>query len=70
MDYVIKKDNEPILIIKCKDWKGTADAHNSQLNRYFHVSKASFGVLTIGHTYNFYAELEKSSIIVRNQNYE
>lgn len=63
MDYVIKKDNEPILIIECKDWMGTADAHNSQLNRYFHVSKASFGVLTIGHTYNFYADLEKSSIM-------
>jgi hypothetical protein len=63
VDYVIKKDNEPILIIESKDWMENADAHNSQLNRYFHVSKASFGVLTIGHTYNFYAYLEKSSII-------
>ncbi len=63
VDYVIKKDNEPILIIECKHWKETADAHNSQLHRYFHVSKARFGVLTNGHVYNFYADLEKPNIM-------
>lgn len=63
VDYVIKKDNEPILIIECKHWKETADAHNSQLHRYFHVSKARFGVLTNGHIYNFYADLEKPNIM-------
>ncbi len=63
VDYVIKKDNEPILIIECKHWKETVDAHNSQLHRYFHVSKARFGVLTNGHKYNFYADLEKPNIM-------
>ncbi len=63
VDYVIKKDNEPILIIECKHWKENADAHNSQLHRYYHVSKARFGVLTNGHTYNFYADLEKPNIM-------
>lgn len=63
VDYVIKKDNEPILIIECKHWKESADAHNSQLHRYYHVSKARFGVLTNGHTYNFYADLEKPNIM-------
>lgn len=63
VDYVIKKDNEPILIIECKHWKEKADAHNSQLHRYYHVSKARFGVLTNGHTYNFYADLEKPNIM-------
>jgi hypothetical protein len=63
IDYVIKKDNEPILIIECKHWKENADAHNSQLHRYFHVSKARFGVLTNGHTYNFYADLERPNIM-------
>jgi len=63
VDYVIKKDNEPILIIECKHWKETADAHISQLHRYFHVSKARFGVLTNGHIYNFYADLEKPNIM-------
>ncbi|WET69788.1 type I restriction endonuclease [Sphingobacterium sp.] len=63
VDYVLKKDNEPILIIECKHWKEKADAHNSQLHRYFHVSKARFGVVTNGHTYNFHTDLEKPNIM-------
>lgn len=63
IDYVIKRDNVPILIIECKHWKENADAHNSQLHRYFHVSRARFGVLTNGHTYNFYADLERPNIM-------
>ncbi len=63
IDYVIKKDGEPILIIECKHWKENVDAHNSQLHRYYHVSKSRFGVLTNGHTYNFYADLEKPNIM-------
>jgi predicted type IV restriction endonuclease len=63
IDYVIKKDGNPILIIECKHWKENADAHNSQLHRYYHVSKSRFGVLTNGHTYNFYADLEQPNIM-------
>jgi hypothetical protein len=63
IDYVIKKDNEPILIIECKHWKQSPDAHNSQLHRYYHVNKARFGVLTNGHVYNFYADLERPNIM-------
>ncbi|MFC6267999.1 type I restriction endonuclease [Frigoriflavimonas asaccharolytica] len=63
IDYVIMKEGEPILIIECKHWKEKVDAHNSQLHRYYHVSKSRFGVLTNGHTYNFYADLEKPNIM-------
>lgn len=63
VDYVIKRDGDPILIIECKHWKENADAHNSQLHRYYHVSKARFGVLTNGHIYNFYSDLEKPNIM-------
>lgn len=63
VDYVIKKDDEPILIIECKHWEENLDAHNSQLHRYYHVSKARFGVLTNGIVYNFYADLEKPNIM-------
>ncbi|KIA87990.1 type I restriction endonuclease [Kaistella jeonii] len=63
IDYVIKIDGEPILIIECKHWKENVDAHNSQLHRYYHVSKARFGVLTNGHIYNFYSDLEKPNIM-------
>jgi len=63
IDYVIKKNDEPILIFECKHWKENADAHNSQLHRYYHVSKARFGVLTNGTIYNFYSDLEKPNIM-------
>ncbi|PWS32532.1 type I restriction endonuclease [Pedobacter paludis] len=63
VDYVIRKNNEPILIFECKHWKENADAHNSQLHRYYHVSKARFGVLTNGTVYNFYTDLEKPNIM-------
>ncbi len=63
VDYVIRKNDEPILIFECKHWKENADAHNSQLHRYYHVSKARFGVLTNGIIYNFYTDLEKPNIM-------
>jgi hypothetical protein len=63
VDYVIRKNDEPILIFECKHWKENADAHNSQLHRYYHVSKARFGVLTNGTVYNFYADLENPNIM-------
>lgn len=63
VDYVIKNNNAPILIIECKHWKENADAHNSQLHRYYHVSKTRFGILTNGIVYNFYTDLEKPNIM-------
>ncbi|REC43771.1 type I restriction endonuclease [Chryseobacterium pennipullorum] len=63
VDYVIRNNNEPIFIIECKHWKESADAHNSQLHRYYHVSKTRFGVLTNGIIYNFYTDLEKPNIM-------
>lgn len=63
VDYVIKHNDSPIFIIECKHWKESADAHNSQLHRYYHVSKTRFGVLTNGIVYNFYTDLEKPNIM-------
>lgn len=63
VDYVIKHNDNPIFIIECKHWKESADAHNSQLHRYYHVSKTRLGVLTNGIVYNFYTDLEKPNIM-------
>ena len=63
VDYMIMKDGEPILVIEGKHWKENANAHNSQLHRYYHVSKARFGILTNGIVYNFYTDLEKPNIM-------
>lgn len=57
VDYAIIKDGEPIILIECKHHLEKLDPHNSQLFRYFHVSKAKFGLLTNGITYRFYTDL-------------
>lgn len=58
VDYAIFQDNTPILIIECKNWLENLDVHNSQLFRYFHVTKTRFALLTNGIEYKFYSDLE------------
>ncbi|MFD2551365.1 type I restriction endonuclease [Bizionia sediminis] len=61
VDYAIIQNDNPILIIECKHWKQNLDVHNSQLFRYFHVSKTRFALLTNGIQYRFYTDLEESN---------
>lgn len=63
VDYAIFQNGSPILIIECKHWKEKLDNHNSQLYRYFHVTKARFAILTNGIVYRFFADLEKKNIM-------
>lgn len=48
VDYAIFQNGNPILIIECKHWKQDLNVHNSQLFRYFHVTKTRFALLTNG----------------------
>lgn len=57
IDYAILRDGEPIILIECKHWQQNLTLHDNQLLRYFHVSKAKFGVLTNGIVYRFYTDL-------------
>lgn len=57
VDYAIMKDGCPIVLIECKHHAQNLDLHNSQLFRYFHVSKAKFALLTNGIIYRFYTDL-------------
>lgn len=58
IDYAILRNGEPIILIECKHWAQDLTLHDNQLLRYFHVSKAKFGVLTNGIIYRFYTDLE------------
>ena len=58
IDYAILRDGEPIILIECKHWAQNLSLHDNQLLRYFHVSKAKFGILTNGIIYKFYTDLE------------
>jgi hypothetical protein len=44
-------------LIECKHWAQNLSIHDGQLLRYFHVSKAKFGLLTNGVCYRFYSDL-------------
>jgi hypothetical protein len=57
IDYAITKDDQHIMLIECKHWKQVLSLHDNQLLRYFHVSKAKFGILTNGLRYRFYTDL-------------
>lgn len=61
VDYAIMQNDEPILIIECKNWKENLSVHNSQLFRYFHVSKTRFALLTNGIQYQFFTDLDEKN---------
>lgn len=58
IDYAIMRDGQPSILIECKHWRGDLNLYDGQLLRYFHVSKAKFGILTNGLVYRFYTDLE------------
>ncbi|MCK8495896.1 type I restriction endonuclease [Spirosoma sp. RP8] len=65
VDYAVLKEKpnggpaEPCILIECKHWKQALTLHDNQLLRYFHVTKARFGVLTNGVVYRFYTDLQE-----------
>lgn len=61
VDYAIFQNENPILIVECKHWKQDLNVHNSQLFRYFHVTKTRFALLTNGIQYRFYTDLEETN---------
>jgi hypothetical protein len=65
VDYAILKDDLPIILIECKHWKDALDIHNTQLLRYFNVTKAKFAILTNGINYRFYTESEPNIMDVK-----
>jgi len=57
IDYAIFLDGKPTILVECKHWAQNLSIHDGQLLRYFHVSKAKFGLLTNGINYRFYSDL-------------
>jgi hypothetical protein len=59
IDYAIKIDGSPVLLIEVKPATEKLERHDSQLFRYFAVSKAKFAILTNGVNYKFYTDLDE-----------
>lgn len=62
VDYAIRKNNEVIIIIECKQAKSNLnDADINQLYRYFNVTKSRIAVLTNGVKYRFYSDIDEKN---------
>ncbi len=59
VDYAIKIDGHPVMLVEVKPATEKLDKHDSQLFRYFAVSKAKFAILTNGINYKFYTDLDE-----------
>ena len=64
VDYAILKNNEPVMLIEAKFTNEMLDASKeSQLMRYFNVTPAKIGILTNGHEYKFYTDLDQNNMM-------
>jgi len=61
IDYAIFLEGKPAILVECKHWSQNLSIHDGQLLRYFHVSKAKFGLLTNGINYRFYSDLVEAN---------
>ena len=57
IDYAIFLEKQCTMLIECKHWAHELNVFEGQLLRYFHTSKAKFGILTNGINYRFYSDL-------------
>jgi len=58
VDYVVMKNDMPIMLIEAKKCGEDLNIHTGQLFRYFSVTTAKIGILTDGIKYKFYTDLE------------
>ncbi len=61
VDYAIMRDGEPSILIEAKGVDDLLTTHDTQLFRYFSVTKAKFAVLTNGVVYRFYSDLQEAN---------
>lgn len=66
IDYAIISDDKPIILIECK-WSGATLIPDNlgQLARYFMVVPARIAVLTNGHDYEFYSDIDEHKVLDR-----
>lgn len=62
VDYAIMIGGSPAILIECKDCRNDLSISNAgQLFRYFHTTRAKFGILTNGIFYRFYTDLQEAN---------
>lgn len=61
VDYAIKVNDEPVILIEAKSITENLEKHDSQLFRYFGTTSSKFGILTNGRFYKFYTDLDEQN---------
>lgn len=61
VDYAILRDNQPIMIIECKNHSENLEKHYTQTHKYFHLTNSRFALLTNGIHYNFFADIDMAN---------
>lgn len=62
VDYAILENNQPKILVEVKAYKTNLDkAERGQLQRYFHATRARIGLLTNGHIFQFFADLDETN---------
>ena len=60
VDYAILENDQPRILVEVKAYRTNLDdAERGQLQRYFHDTKARIGILTNGHVFQFFADLDE-----------
>ena len=66
VDLAILRDSKPIILIEAKRAREKlVDKHWKQLQQYFNYTDVSFGILTNGLEYQFYADFDKPNVMDR-----
>lgn len=66
VDLAILRDSKPIILIEAKRAREKlGDKHWKQLQQYFNYTDVSFGILTNGLEYQFYADFDKPNVMDR-----
>jgi len=70
VDYAILQNGEPIILVEAKSINEKLERHDSQLYRYYGVTKAKFAILTNGILYRFYTDLDETNKMDSNPFFE
>lgn len=64
VDYAIRVNNDPVILIEAKALHESLERHQEQLLRYFYaVSDSHIAILTNGQQYQFYSDLNKVNVM-------
>lgn len=63
VDYLIRIDGKPAMIVEGKHWQQDLSQHKGQLRRYYTASHVHVAILTNGIEYRFFTDIERENVM-------